>query len=268
MAIIFCSSDIYTYTPSSYVKMNLNGSVKSLTQLENKLSPDSTSNIIQNSTKFFDNNGKIFELMKLKNHKLFSKINYYYSDSGNISYSRETNADGSLYLEIKYFYDDEGYIKSKFFDRSHQKSYSFDRQKADVEFEEYYSNLFTKIQYKCDYKGYKIEEKFLKDNGELTRKLTYKYDFKYNLVELKIYNSNGQAEKRIKYRYNNYNDILESKTYISNRLALTSTFSYVYDENDNWISRTEKRKLQENLFTTNIDSSDILTQRIITYYAN
>jgi len=88
------------------------------------------------------------------------------------------------------------------------------------------------------------------------------------LVELKIYNSKGQAEKRIKYRYNKYNDVFESKTYISNRLALTSTFSYVYDEYDNWISRTEKRKLQENLFTTNIDSSDILTQRIITYYDN
>lgn len=268
MAIIFCSSDIYTYTPSSYVKMNLNGSVKSLTQLENILSPDSTNNIIQNSTKLFDNDGKIIELMKFKNHKLFSKIKYHYSDSGNISYCRETNADGSLYLMVKYFYDADGYIKSKIFDRSHQKSYSFDRQEADVEYDEYYSNLFTKIQYKCDYKGYKLEEKFLKNNGELTRKLTYKYDYKYNLVELKIYNSKGQAEKRIKYRYNKYNDVFESKTYISNRLALTSTFSYVYDENDNWISRTEKRKLQENLFTTSIDSSDILTQRIITYYDN
>lgn len=268
MAIIFCSADIYTYTPSSSVKLNLNGSVKSITQLENKLSSDSTNKIIRNSTKIFDNNGKIIELLKFKNHKLFSRINYYYSDSGNISYSQETNADGSLYLQIKYFYDEDGYIESKVFDRSQQKSYNIDRQKADVEYEEYYSNLFTKIQYKCDYKGYKLEETYLKDNEELTRKLTYKYDYKYNLVELKIYNSNGQVDKRIKYRYNKYNDILESKTYISNRLALTSTFTYNYDDNENWISRTEKRKLQENLFTTNIDSSDILTQRIITYYVN
>lgn len=268
MAIIFCSSDIYTYTPNSYVNLNLKGDVKTITQLENKLSPDSTNNIIQNCTKYFDNSGKIIELLKFKNHKLFSRINYYYSDSGNIKYSKETNADGSLYLTINYFYNDEGHIESKIYDRSNQKSYNIDRQKEDIEYDKYYNNLFTKIQYKCDYKGYKLEEKYLKDNGELTRNLSYKYDYKYNLVELKIYNSKGQVEKRVKYRYNKYNDVLESKTYISNRLALTSTFSYVYDETKNWISRTEKRKLQENLFTTNIDSSDILTQRIITYYAN
>lgn len=268
MAVILCSSDIYTYTPSSYVKMNLKGSVKTLTELENKLSPDSNSKIIQNSTKFFDNSGKIIQLMKFKNHKLFSKVNYHYSDSGNIDYANETNPDGSLFLRVEYFYNEDGFIESKVYDRSYQTSYNVDRQKVDVEFDEYYSGLFTKIQYKCDYKGFKLEEKFLKDNGELTRKRTYKYDYKYNLVELKIYNSNGQVDKRIKYRYNKYNDILESKTYISNRLALTSSFTYVYDDNDNWTSRTEKRKLQENLFTANIDTNDILTQRIITYYVN
>ena len=268
MVVIFCSADIYTYTPTSYVKMNLKGSIKDLTELENRLSSEENPLIINNSIKSFDKNGRLIQFSRFKNHKLFSKINYFYSAEGNIDHTIESNPDGSDYLKVNYFYDEEGHLTHKIYDRSNQKSYNANREKLEVEYDDYYNRLFTKVIYKCDYKGFKLEEKFLNNKDELTRKLTYKYDYKYNLVELKIYNAKGQVEKRIKYRYNNNNDVLESKTYISNRLALTSSFDYVYDQNKNWTSRTEKRKLQENLFTANIDKSDILTQRIITYYVN
>jgi hypothetical protein len=264
--IIFCASDIYVYKPNSLEGNNLKGQIKSITNLQTVLNFDSKQQIIKNTIETYDRNGRLLELKKLKNHKLFSTINYHYTIEGILDFSLETNPDGSKFLTINYNYDDKGFLRSKHFDRAEQRKYNNERRKTEVEYEQYYNNMFTGVLYKCDYKGYKLEEKFLKQNNQLSYKLTYKYDYKYHLVELKYYNSKGQAEKRTKYRYNQEGDVLESKTYISNRLALSSSYSYTYDIRKNWISRTEKRKLGDNFFASDIDTSNILTQRIIVYY--
>ncbi|NOY50974.1 MAG: hypothetical protein GXO88_10490 [Chlorobi bacterium] len=264
--ILFCASDIYVYKPNSLEGKNLKGEIKNITKLKSVLNYDAGKQTTENTIETYDRNGRMLELRKLKNHKLFSRINYHYSAEGVLDHSTETNPDGSRFLSITYKYDENGFLRSKRFNRAEQRKYDSERQKTEVEYEQYYNNLFTEVLYKCDYKGYKLEEKFLKQNKQLSYKLTYKYDYKYQLVELKYYNSKGQAGKRTKYRYNQEGDVLESKTYISNRLALSSSYSYTYDARKNWVSRTEKRKLGDNFFASDMDTSNILTQRIIAYY--
>ncbi len=264
--ILFCASDIYVYKPYSLEGKNLKGEIRNITSLQSVLNNDEGRPITKNTIEAYDRNGRMLELQKLKNHKLFSRINYHYTDEGVLDYSTETNPDGSRFLNITYKYDENGFLRSKRFNRAEQRKYDSERRKTEVEYEQYYNNLFTEVLYKCDYKGYKLEEEFLKQNGELSFKQTYKYDYKYHLVELKYYNSKGQAEKRVKYRYNQEGDVLESKTFISNRPALISSFSYTYDEHGNWIGRTEKRKPADNFLASDIDTSNILTQRIIAYY--
>lgn len=265
LAILFCAFSTNTEPLSHLDKMKLKGSVKSVLEVINTIHSNSHNKLISNTISAFSNSGMLSEIIELKDHKLFSKKVYSYSMDNELLGYNDYNPDGSIYLKVSYKCNEKGYITSEHFDRSTQKLYNKDRQKMDVEYEKIYQNLFSEIVYKYDFKGYKIEEKYIKPDGSLSHKFTYKYDYRYNLLELKYFNSNGKSVKRVKYKYNNNNYIVESKTYISNRLALTSTFSYEYDSFNNWIKKYEERKVEENIFTEDISKDNILTERIIKY---
>ncbi len=266
LAVVIMSSGMITKEPTKLDELNLKGNVKSVLETVNATLKGSGTSASSNKLSIFSNIGMLIETQLHKNHKLYSRIVYTYSAENKLLEYIDFNADGSQYLKVSYDYNEKGHIKEEHFDRTEQKRYDENRQLIDLEYEKYYELLFTDVKYKCDYKGFKLEEKYLRSNGSLSHKLTYKYDFKYNLIELRYYNSANKPTKRIKFKYNSKGNKSESKTFISNRLAVTSLFTYEYDNNKNWINRLEKRKVEENIFTSDIGSDDVITKRVIVYY--
>lgn len=266
LAIGLMSSDVVFKQPDYCRLNNIKGNISSCTSLVIRNSADAGNKVLSNTILSFDINGLLTEKKTLVNHRIVSQIKYNYDNNTTQTGYTDLNNDGSIYLKVKNEIDKNGFVKTSHFNRSEQRKYDINRKKIDVEFADYYDKLFTDIIYKRDYKGYVLEEKYLDINSKQLFKLTYKYDYKYQLVELKYYNSTGQAEKRIKYRYNSYGYTSECKTYQSNRLALTQSFNYTYDEHHNWINRFEKRQIENNIFTSEIDTNSIVTSRIIAYY--
>ena len=253
-------------TPTHLEQLNVKGCIKTFMERENPDNKDSIKKLITDTERFFSKSGMLHSVNEYRNHKLFSKKTYNYSSDNRLIGHTEYNSDGTLFINVIYQWDEDGFLLSEHYDRSSQKQYNAQRQKIDVEYEKIYENLFTDVLYKCDFKGYVLEKKYLKPDGSISHKYTYKYDFKYNLMELKSYNSDGKTTKRVKYRHNQYGDVLESKTFISNRLAITSQFSYDYDTLNNWLKKHENRKVEDNIFTIDISKDDVLTERIIEYY--
>jgi len=252
--------------PTHLDKMELKGSIESIRKIVNAINPNSDNILISSTMSAFNTTGMLREIIELKDHKLFSKKVFSYSSEDELLGYTDYNSDGSVYLEVICSNNEKGFITSEHYDRTTQKLYNENRQRVDVEYEKIYKNIFTEIIYKSDFKGYTLEEKYLRADGSLSHKYTYKYDYKYKLLELKYFNSEGKAVKRIKYKYNKNGEVDESKTYISNRLAITSNFSYEYDSNNNWNKKHEKRQVVENIFTSGISKDDVITERIIKYW--
>ena len=265
LAIILSAFSTNNKPPTHLDKMELKGNIESIRKIVNVIKPTSGNILISSTLSAFNTTGMLREIIELKNHKLFSKKVFSYSAEDELMGYTDYNSDGSVYLEVICSNNEKGHITSEHYNRTSQKLYDEDRQRVDVEYEKIYKNLFTEVIYKSDFKGYTLEEKYLRADGSLSHKYTYKYDYKYKLLELKYFNSEGKSVKRIKYRYNKNGQVEESKTYISNRLALTSTFSYEYDSFNNWIRKYEERQVVENIFTEGISKDNILTKRIIKY---
>jgi hypothetical protein len=266
LAATLTSVSTRTTPPSHLDQLKLKGKVKSLTETTVTLSQDSSKLLNSKTIRNFNKMGMLIEILEFNNQKLTSKKIYNYSSENKLLNLKDYNPDGSLYLLVNYYVDKNGFTISKKYDRSSQRFFDEKRQKADVEYEKYYNSLFTEVTYKCDFKGYKLEEKYTMSDGSLSHMYTYKYDFKYNLCELKYYNSSNKLAKRVKYKYNKKGDIAESKTFISNRLAITSAFSYDYDLEGNWLKKVENKDVEENIFTTDISNENTITERIVDYY--
>ncbi len=228
--------------------------------------PDSTFMIVFHTVSEFSKSGMLTVVKEFRDGQLFSKKVYDYSVDQQLLGYGDYNADGSLYLKVKYSFDENGFLIGEKFDRTQQKLYNPNRQKVFQEYEKIYENMFVEIIYKCDFKGHKIEEKYLNANGSLSRLFTYKYDYRFFKTEEKYYNAERRPVWRTKFKQNSHGFVQECKKYISNRLAVTSTFIYQYDTQGNWIERFEKRKVEDNILTVEISRNDIVSTRIIAYW--
>jgi len=201
-----------------------------------------------------------------KNGVLFAYTLYNYNQNNIKISSYEYNANNSLYLTIVYKSNEKGTEIKAYFNRELQKTYDDQRQSIEVEYETYYSKLFTSILYKMDFKGFILEEKYFSEDSVQLHKYMYKYDYKHNRVEVKYYNSSGNVSWRKKIKYDSDGNIAEIKLFESNRIAIISKFTYEFDPHKNWITREETRKLYDNFFSDNLNDNTVITKRKIEYY--
>jgi len=266
LAVLFISATGEKKPPTDLEKRNLRGSVKTLTEVRSEILSDSTFNIVNHSVSEFSKSGMLEVVKEIRNGTLFSKKIYDYSIDQKLQGYSDYNADGSLYLRVTYSFDENGFLIGEKFDRTQQKLYNQNRQRVFQEYEKVYENMFVEVVYKCDFKGHKIEQKYLNANGSLMHLTTYKYDYKYFRVEEKYFNADRKAVWRTKFKQNSHGFVQESKKYISNRLAVTSNFSYQYDAQGNWVERFEKRKVEDNILTVEINRNNIIITRVIEYW--
>ena len=225
-----------------------------------------TKTMIYQTKTLFNTEGNKQKTYIYKNEKLFSYIIYNLNHNNILISQYEYNPDSNLYLTITYVHDKNGFKTEALYNRVLQKSYDSQRLSLAVEFDKYYNNLFTRINYKNDFKGYVVEEKYLTEDSTLSFMYTYKHDYLNNKVEIKYYNSKGNESWRQKLKYNSAGKVVENKLYMGNRIAMISKYKYEYDQCKNWIKLIETRKLFDNFFSEDLSGNTIITDREIEYY--
>jgi hypothetical protein len=174
--------------------------------------------------------------------------------------------DGSLNLNVKYNYDENGFRSEAIY------TWSSDRVIGEVcePFDYYYDiiqhEIFTKVEYKNEYRGFCTQENFLKSDGSTSFKLVSKYDFRGNRLESGYFEGNGMLSWITKYTYDRYDNLVESRVLKSNRIAVESKYKYQFDDTGNWTSRREDRVVHVNILTAGLDQSNMITERNIEYY--
>ena len=226
----------------------------------------SNKHLIFDQISHYNKKGIVTQTFQYKNDTLFSYTNYYYDTTGVLTSSKEFNSDNSPYLTIHFTHDKKGFITRADYIRSGQKHYDDHRNPVEVEFEKYYQNLFTYIIYVNDYMGNVLEAQYYRADNKLSFKYTYRYDFRYNQTEIKYYNNKGSVSWRKKLKYDKNGHLIQYKLYMNNRQALLSKLSYQFDQNNNWINRTETRKRYDNFFAYDVTDNTFITVRKIDYY--
>ncbi len=251
-------------------KDNLSGNVSSIRTTSVSIPTHGVNigkrNEIVNKIVNYDTSGFILKISNYKKGTLFSYSVYDYDINNRLKNIHEYNGDNSLYLTIMYTSNEDGTIIIANYDRSLQKMYDTERNVVDVEFAQYYKKLFTKVIYTNDFKGYTTKGSYFTADSILSYKYLYEYDYKYNKTSIKYYNSSGNLSWRKRIKYNTDGNAKEIKLFESNRLALTSKFEYKFDQNNNWIKRTETRKLHDNFFADGLNDNTVITTRDIIYY--
>ena len=120
--------------------------------------------------------------------------------------------------------------------------------------------------YKSEYRGYCIEENYLKADSSLSFKFVAKYDFRGNKLESGYYHGNDRLSWMSKYKYDRYDNLIESRVYKSNRIAVLSEYKYKFDAVGNWVIRNEEREVHVNILTAGLERANTVTERKIEYY--
>lgn len=221
-------------------KFNLQGNVKSITEVEDDIKKDS---VIHTSEAY----PQYITLLKFNEKGNLTKMSFYHSKN-------------ILASETLYKYNDKGYLIEEehhnydfFFPVSSKHIPKYDDKGNLIEKDNYDSDgkLTSKTKYKYDGKGNEIERNIYKPDGSLDSKWTFKYDNKGNTIEENVYNSNGSLNSKITYRYNDKN-IIEEAYNGRNK----ETYKYEHDDKGNWIKRISYVNNQPN----------IITKRTIEYY--
>lgn len=251
-------------------KADLNGKVKSVRETVYSIPKSPKGNpvleIIIDNIHHYNELGNKTKSYYHKGDTLFSYSICNYNDRNELSTINEYNSDGSNYLIINFASDDKGIIVSANYNRKSQKAYDDERKSIDIEYDKYYQQLFTRVIFKNDFKGYVIEATYLTANNKLAYRYTYKYDYKYHLVETKFYNNSGKVSWRKTMKYNSDGNLKASKYFESNRIAQTSTYDLESDQYSNWINCKESRVLHDNFFADGLNDNTIITVRKIEYY--
>jgi len=254
-------------------KYRLKGNVRSLMEIKYAL-PDENLNaakekIVYHKYTVFDQNGYETETILYEQSKEYLISKFRFGQDGKPLEMSEHNPDGTLNLLVTYDYDDKGNIIEANYQWGNERKIGEIGEIAentDYYFEIIQNEIFTKVLYTNEYRGYCTEEEYYKADSSLSFKFIYKYDIHGNKLESGYYHGNGRLSWLTKYKYDRYNNLIESRLFKSNRIAVFSKYEYQFDETGNWISRKENRDVHLNILTAGLDRNDMLTERIIEYY--
>jgi hypothetical protein len=178
----------------------------------------------------------------------------------------EYHPDGTLNLNVIYQYDNKGFRTKAIYNWTENRLIGEICEKTDYYYVILQNDLFNKIIYENEYRGYPLREFYLKPDSSLSFKFDMKYDFRGNKTVSAYYHASGHLSWITKYKYDRYDNQIESRVFKSNRVAVESYFKYKFDEAGNWISRFEERKVYENILTAGLLKENTITERTLEYY--
>lgn len=251
-------------------KHRLKGSVKSVMEIKYTLT-DKTANapkdklVYQKLTKY-DKYGYVVENILYRDGDEFLKSVYTFGSDGKPSVRDETASDGKHNLTVTYSYDKDGNLT--------EALYLWEKDYVIGEFSEYteyyneiiQNDIFSKVVYMLDYRGYVTEEKFLKEDASTSFSLSSKYDPNGNRLELSYFKGDGHLSWASKFKYDRYDNLIESRLFKSNRIAVLSNYKHQYDAAGNWVVQREEREVYVNILTAGLERADMVTERTIEYY--
>jgi len=273
-SIASCALFIGLIVPSEEIndleKQRLKGSVRSVMEIKYSLAENSDialkDHIIFQKYTLFDLNGYEYENTIYKNGDIFLTSNYLFGIDGKQVELNEYNPDGTLNLNVTYKYDDKGFRSEGNYRWSEDRKIGEIAEHTDYYYEIIQNDLYTKVLYMNEYRGYCTEENYLKADSTLSFKFIFKYDFRGNKLESGYFHGNGRLSWMTKYKYDRYDHLIESRVYKSNRIAVISGYTYQFDTAGNWVIRNEDRKVFVNILTAGLDRANTVTERIIEYY--
>ncbi len=270
ISLLSAGQDSPEGTLNDLEKYRLKGKVKSVMEIKYALAGSDANKkdreVIYHKLIRFDPNGYEQESILYKNEQEFL-IKKYLSGSDGIPFEmNEYLPDGSLNLNVKFTTDNKGNQAEALYSWSENRLIGEICEQTDYYFEILQNEIFTKVTYNYEYRGYCTEQNFFNSDSALSFKLTAKYDFRGNRLESAYFKGNELLSWITKYKYDRYDNMIESSVFKSNRIAVYSKYKYQFDMAGNWISREEKREVTVNIFTAGINPSDMFTERTIEYY--
>jgi YD repeat-containing protein len=201
-----------------------------------------------------------------KEGKIYSQVRFSFDTAGNPAGLQEFTEAGTLWLSVSYKLDKDGYRIGAVYDWPEKRGYDEIREKSDQLYEVLDRHPWDLVLYQNDYRGFPVEEKYLHSGGDMLFRFNYRYDIKGNKVEMTYYNFKGRTSWETKYKYDREGNLVESTIYKSNRVAAMSTYTYSIDSYGNWVTRTEKRKVEYNILTASLEAGTFVIRREIEYY--
>jgi hypothetical protein len=270
LSVIWLAFSTFDGPPTDLEKLRLNGKVKSLHETRiNEVQPGDSAQsgeVTYKKLSKFSAQGFESEKIIYNNNGKSSKIHYVFDSRGYPVGLKEYTETGDLWLNVLYILDEEGNKLEAEFDWTSKRGYDEIREKSEQLYELLDRNPWDRIVYDNDYRGFHLEEKYMKANGTTLFRFTFKYDLHGNKVEMIYFNSKGRTSWETKYKYDRNNQLVKSIIYKSNRVAAVSTYTYKYDAHGNWVNRLEKRDVNYNILTANLEEGNFLTKREIEYY--
>ncbi len=267
---IFVSLNVPPGKFSDLEKYRLKGKIKSLREIKYSLSEAGNTSgkneIMFQKYSMFDANGYETESTLYKKGDELLTSRYIFGNNDKPAEMNEYHSDGTLNLNVKYKYDDKGYKSEAIYNWADNRVIGEICEKTDYYFDIVQNDIFNKVIYKNDYRGYCEEEYYLKPDSSLSFKIAAKYDFRGNKLESAYYHGNGRLSWMTKYTYDRYDNMVESRVFKSNYIAVLSTFKYQFDSYGNWITRNEKRDVHRNILTEGLDTANTVTERTFEYY--
>jgi hypothetical protein len=207
-----------------------------------------------------------YETVIYNNNGNSSRVEYKFNSMGVPVGLNEYKDDGTLWLAVTYKLDDEFNKLKAVFEWPGKAGYDVIREKSEQLYELLDRNPWGYIVYTNDFRGYPVEEEYLRDDSSVLFKFMYRYDLHGNMKEMTYINSKGRTSWETKYKYNHQEQMVKSIVFKSNRVAATSEYTFKYDEAGNWVNRHEKRKVNYNILTANMVEGEFYIRREIEYY--
>jgi len=251
-------------------KYRLKGRVKSVREIKYSLAEEGDAarrdKVLFQKNTFFDIEGYETQSTLFKNGNEYLLSMYTLGAEGKQVEMKEYNPDGTLNLLVSYKYDEKGFRSEAFYAWSDNRQIGEKAENTDYFFEIINNDLFVKVLYKNEYRGFCAEEKYLKADSTMSFMFSYKYDFNGNRLESAYFHGNGKLSWLTKFKYDRYNNLIESRVYKSNRIAVISTYKHEFDAAGNWIIRKEDRDVNVNILTAGLERDNTITERIFEYY--
>jgi hypothetical protein len=257
-------------TVNDLTMFGLTGKVRSVMETkyvsQDKDNKESITQAIYQKYIEFNEEGYVREIKLYKNNEEYLITKYISDIDGKPLEMNEYLPDGTINLNVRYIYDKDTCKTEAIYNWSENRVIGEICDPFDYYFDIIQNEIFTRVMYSYEYRGYCTEENFLKADSNTSFKLTSKYDFRGNRLESAYFGGNGMLRWITKYTYDRYDHMVESRVLKTNYIAVKSEYKYQFDDSGNWISRNEKRVVYVNILTAGLDQRNTVTERTIEYY--
>lgn len=261
---------IPTFIMNDLVKYRLKGKVKSVMEYKYTAGEKSDSaqkgKIVYQKYMMFDILGYETQSSLFGNGNEFLTSVYTFGADNKQVEMNEYKPGGVLNLTVTYKFDKKGFRSEADYLWAENRNIGEITDNTDYYYEIILNDIFTKVMYKNEYRGFCTEENYLKEDSSLSFKIAAKYDFRGNKLESAYFHKSGRLSWMTKYKYDKDDNLVESRVFKSNRVAVLSQYKYKFDAIGNWVIRTELRTVEVNILTAGLERENTITERTIEYY--